>query len=150
MATLRHDRFALRLLATLLPVALLAGIFALVHADTPAESEPARAIVHQSRSPHPVAAAAADLYRRQELRLADLRAAIDSASDPDAVLRLEREYQRVKLQTELDFLRLQLEHARNTGNVAASASLEEAVIAMERLVDREAGARITDGSADRR
>jgi hypothetical protein len=150
MAALRRDRSALRLLPTVLPAILVVGVIALVHADTAQDAQPGHGIVNRAQPRHPVAAAAADLFSNQEVQLSDLRARIESTTDPDAVLHLEREFQRVKLQTELDFLRLQLEHARSVGNAPASVQLEEAVVAMERLIERDARAHITDGSADPR
>lgn len=50
-----------------------------------------------------------------------------AAKDPDAAIAIQREIARVKLDTEVEVLRVQVKHARAAGRADVAASLETAI-----------------------
>lgn len=134
MAADRHRRFARRWFTLVFPLFLLAGVVALVRAD--AVENTLGAIVNKGQPRHPVSRAADALYARQQEELAALQSRIDAAAAPEDALRLEREFQAVKIRTERDFLQLQLDHARSIENTAVAAELEKAVAALDEMLAR--------------
>ena len=131
MTTVLRKSRSLRVFVLSLSALLVLGIFAVTSAD--AIGDAVRALRPAPRNP--VAAAAADLFTQQRIQLRALDEQIRAATDPDEVRELQRKYQQVKLQTELDLLELQLEHARSRGDAALIAKLEHSVIGMRRLVE---------------
>lgn len=92
-----------------------------------------------------------------------LRAVLDQEAEAMALLReraavlrgteeeiaVQREIQALKLRTEHRLLRLQLEHARRTGDESIVQRLEEGLRALEKLVDPPTPADGADASAPR-
>jgi len=111
-----------------------------VPADTPADRAPAASVsagdTVSAAAPETVTVAPARNPLMTEVRaalgreheqLAALRARLAHTTDHRAALALQREIERVKLQTEVAILRIQASAARQAGHAALAARLDAAI-----------------------
>ena len=73
----------------------------------------------------------------EQTRVAELEARLSSSLDEGAALALRRQIEQIKVETELNILRLQAEHARRAGQDEQAAAIEAAIAEM--LSPRPAG-----------
>jgi hypothetical protein len=73
----------------------------------------------------------------EQTKVAELQARLEAATDDHAALALQKEIEQIKVETELNILRLQATYARNEGRIEQAAEIE-AVIA-EMLSPRPVG-----------
>ena len=101
------------------------------------DSPPRRADRVLPGGEHPVLAEIEAEFESQRARQATLRSALDEEDDFRSRVALEREIQRVKIDTETALLEIQLRHAEKTGNTATAEQLRESLAAYRRLGRRD-------------
>ena len=112
------------------------GLSAVVGSGDPPDR---RVLAPVTEPAHPVAAEIQDLKTAQAARLRELTARALATEDPDEELALQRDIQRVKLDTEIGIYQAQLRHAESRGDLKTAATLREVLTAYEKLGQRRAG-----------